>query len=423
MSGAAVVPAPSAPPALRVEGLAKKYCRSFRRGVAYWGLDLLRGVAGRPMPGHLRPDEFWALSDVSFEVQPGECLGLVGANGAGKSTLLKVLTGILEPTQGRVEVRGRVGALIELGAGFHPDLTGRENIYINGAILGLTRKEIDARFGDIVEFAGVGEFLDTPVRFYSSGMYVRLGFAVAAHTRPDVLLIDEVLAVGDVPFQNRCYERVRRFLDEGCAAVLVSHNPLAIRRFCRRALWLRQGQAARLGEAAEVLQEYELQDKRPGVIRHPADPVPWPGMEDGPVRVLSLALEDEHGAARELFRPGERLRVRLGYEVTAEQFKGVFWVDLIRQDGVRAMAFTSPRGEQAFVLPRGKGELVLETSPLHMIPGVFAVNTMVWDEAVHGYLYYRNGPRFSFVHPQLDERWGVVETPATWQVLAGRAGA
>jgi lipopolysaccharide transport system ATP-binding protein len=227
--------------AIVFDGVWKK----FRRGERHDSLrDLIpalgRRMFGRARRGQLQKEEFWALTDVSFEVHAGEALGIIGPNGAGKSTTLKLLTRILKPTRGTCAVRGRVGALIEVAAGFHPDLTGRENIALQGAIMGMRRREIAKKLDEIVEFAGVRDFVDTPVKRYSSGMNARLGFSIAAHLRPDALIIDEVLSVGDMAFQERCVERMVDFKRQGAAIVFVSHNLEAVRRLCDNALHLQQ---------------------------------------------------------------------------------------------------------------------------------------------------------------------------------------
>jgi ABC-type polysaccharide/polyol phosphate transport system ATPase subunit len=213
---------------------------------------LLRPTPSSPLAAH----EFWAIRDVSFEVGPGDVLGIIGHNGAGKSTALKLLSRILKPTAGRAEVRGRVGALIEVAAGFHPDLTGRENVFLQGAILGMTRADTAARFDEIVAFAELERFIDTPVKHYSSGMNARLGFAVVAHLEPEVLLVDEVLAVGDMAFQQKCYARMRRFRDEGVAMVFVSHNLTAIAQLCTTTVLLKAGRTAAVGRTSEVIAQY-----------------------------------------------------------------------------------------------------------------------------------------------------------------------
>jgi ABC-type polysaccharide/polyol phosphate transport system ATPase subunit len=217
---------------------------------------LVRRVTRGPKPDALSAREFWALKDVAFEVREGEALGIIGRNGAGKSTALKVLTRILKPTKGRALVVGRAGALIEVAAGFHPDLTGRENIFLQGAIMGMKRADIARRFDRIVDFAGVERFIDTQVKRYSSGMNARLGFSIAAHLNPDVLLIDEVLAVGDMAFQEKCQARMADFLSEGVAIVFVSHHLPSIARLCTRALLLDQGCPAKIGSPADVIAAY-----------------------------------------------------------------------------------------------------------------------------------------------------------------------
>ncbi len=240
--------------------------KKFRRGERHDSLrDLVPSLVRRAFGGgskgnNLEAEEFWALRDVSFEVRPGEALGIIGPNGAGKSTTLKLLTRILRPSQGHCEVRGRVGALIEVAAGFHPDLTGRENIYLQGSIMGMTRADITAKLDEIIAFAGVGEFVDTPVKRYSSGMNARLGFSIAAHCEPAVLLIDEVLSVGDMSFQRRCLERMQSFVRSGTATVFVSHDLQAIEKLCTSALYIR-GTVQASGPVDETLRAYLSADK------------------------------------------------------------------------------------------------------------------------------------------------------------------
>jgi lipopolysaccharide transport system ATP-binding protein len=229
---------------VRVEHVSKRYCKRLRRSLLYGLQDLGRELVGRPRPeaGALRRDEFWAVRDVSLELRRGECLGLIGHNGAGKTTLLKMLNGIVKPDEGRIEIEGRVGALIALQAGFNPVLTGRENIYVSGMVLGLTRREINAKLDEIIAFSELGDFIDAPVRSYSSGMQVRLGFSVAAQLEPDVLLIDEVLAVGDAGFRFKCLNRIAELLRRA-AVIFVSHSVSQVAKVCNRAMVLDHGRA------------------------------------------------------------------------------------------------------------------------------------------------------------------------------------
>jgi lipopolysaccharide transport system ATP-binding protein len=250
-----------APPAIRARGLGKRYRFGAGRHNTLRDLIAARfGWWGRTgaAPGQNEPEArwFWALRDVSFEVPPGKVLGVVGGNGAGKSTLLKILSRITEPTEGEVAIRGRVGALLEVGTGFHSELSGRENVYLSGAILGLRRAEIRSRFDAIVEFAEVGRFLDMPVKHYSSGMRMRLAFAVAAHLDPEVLLVDEVIAVGDAAFQRKCLGTMSRVASEGRTVLFVSHNMAAVQSLCDSAIWLREGRIVEAGPPGSVVATY-----------------------------------------------------------------------------------------------------------------------------------------------------------------------
>jgi len=236
---------------IRVEGLSKLFPRFHADKPMTLQEVFQRGLR------RMRPtDFFWALEDVSFVVEPGRMVGVVGLNGAGKSTLLRLVAGVGRPDRGRVELRGRVGAILDLGVGFHPELTGRENVYVSGVTSGLTRAEVEERFDEIVAFAELADFLDNPLRTYSSGMQLRLAFAVASHIEPEVLLVDEVLAVGDLRFQEKCFERLARFKSQGCTGLLVTHAPEHVQRLCDEALWLHEGRLAAHGPADEVVKRY-----------------------------------------------------------------------------------------------------------------------------------------------------------------------
>jgi lipopolysaccharide transport system ATP-binding protein len=243
--------------AIRADGLGKQYRLGVREPYGTLRDSLVRFVKA-PLKSLIDRDElFWALKDVSFELKPGETLGIVGRNGSGKSTLLKILSRITEPTSGSASVRGRVGSLLEVGTGFHPELTGRENVFVNGAILGMRRREIAARFDEIVAFADVDRFIDTPVKHYSSGMQMRLAFAVAAHLEPNILLVDEVLAVGDLAFQKKCLGKMGDVSREGRTILFVSHQMTQLRRLCNRSLWLDNGRVVEDGRTADVINRYE----------------------------------------------------------------------------------------------------------------------------------------------------------------------
>jgi lipopolysaccharide transport system ATP-binding protein len=254
----------------------------------------------------VRREDFWALRDVSFELPEGEVLGVIGANGAGKSTLLKILARITDPTEGQAEIRGRVGSLLEVGTGFHPDLPGRDNVFLNGAILGMRRSEIRRKFDDIVEFAGVSQFIDVPVKWYSSGMYVRLAFAVAAHLEPEILFVDEVLSVGDLAFQQKCLGRMDELAHGGRTVLFVSHNLAAVSAICTQAIYLEQGRVVSQGGVREVIDKYVDHVKAPArtSVRDRAD-----RQGDGRIRVTDIVVGSGHSVAT-----GEDVDIEVHYE-------------------------------------------------------------------------------------------------------------
>lgn len=242
---------------VKVENLSKKFTKSLRRSLAYGTMDIARSMVNiAPDTTKLRPGEFWVLDDINFELKRGEALGLIGMNGSGKSTLLRILTGIFPPDKGSITIRGRIGALISVGAGFHPNMSGRENIYLNGTILGMSRKEIDEKFDSIVDFADIGDFIQAPVATYSSGMNVRLGFAIAIHSVPELLLIDEILAVGDMRFQQKCMAKIGEIMKRGTSIILVSHQMANIQKICTKALLIHKSKQIAYGETPQVIQEY-----------------------------------------------------------------------------------------------------------------------------------------------------------------------
>lgn len=242
---------------LKVENVSKKFCRNLKRSMFYGIKDLAKGMVGvEPDTTTLRKDEFWALKDINFELREGEILGIIGVNGSGKSTLLRVLTGIFPPDKGRIWMDGTVGGIIALGAGMHPHMTGRENIYLNGTVLGMSKEEIDNKFDDIVEFSEIGEFLDAPFSTYSSGMKVRLGFAVAVHCEPEILLIDEVLAVGDLSFRNKSMNKMMSYVSEAKSLIYISHNVEQIRNMCSKVLVLHEGDLVFSGNTDKAINYY-----------------------------------------------------------------------------------------------------------------------------------------------------------------------
>jgi len=242
---------------IKVEGLHKKFCQSLKRSLLYGTIDAAKSMFGLAIENiDLRKKEFWALKDINFELKRGETLGLIGQNGSGKTTLLRLINGIFPPDIGKITIKGRVGALIAVGAGFHPHMTGRENIWLNGTILGMTKSELKQKFDEIIDFAEIGEFIDAPVATYSSGMIVRLGFAIAIHCEPEILLIDEILAVGDINFQKKCFEKMNEIQKNGTSILFVSHSVSNHERICKNGILMKNGQQIFYGTIREVIKEY-----------------------------------------------------------------------------------------------------------------------------------------------------------------------
>lgn len=308
--------------AIRVENLGKQYrigsapekYRTLREGivnVATWPIQRIR--RGLAPSGAEQADTIWALRDISFTVEQGSVLGVIGRNGAGKSTLLKVLSRVTEPTEGEVEIRGRVGSLLEVGTGFHPELTGRENIYLNGAILGMKRVEIDRKYDEIVDFSGVEQFIDTPVKRYSSGMYLRLAFAVAAHLEPEILVVDEVLAVGDAEFQRKCIGKMSDVAQEGRTVLFVSHDMSAILRLTEEAIVLEGGQVVYRAPTVEAVDYYMTSGfSEAGERKWTVEEVP---AEAAPFRPIALRVRDAKQNNVEVVRSTEAIHLEVEYEL------------------------------------------------------------------------------------------------------------
>ncbi|RLC86388.1 MAG: ABC transporter ATP-binding protein [Chloroflexi bacterium] len=395
--------------AIRFENVSKKFNLHHERKRSFQELAL--GLFRRDNGSR---EEFWALRDVDFNVEQGETVGLIGPNGAGKSTALKLVSRIIEPTSGRIKVNGRVGALLELGAGFHPDLTGRENIYLNGSILGLGRAEIERKLDDIIAFAELERFIDVPVKHYSSGMYVRLGFSVAVHTDPEVLLVDEVLAVGDAAFQRKCLERIDRMRSEGVTVLFVSHNAETVRTICSRAVWLDDGQLLADGSAESVVARYLTHswDSEEGKLK-PRDENDrrWGG---GEVRIMSVRLLGGDGREKQQFKAGEPLTVEMRYRAEKRVERPVFGLAIHRSDGTH---ITGPNTQFAgYEIPQIKGEGVVQYT-VHSLPlleGSYSVSVAAhnWEDTktfdYHDRLYpFR-------VLPSEGEQYGIVTLNGEW---------
>jgi lipopolysaccharide transport system ATP-binding protein len=359
-------------PAIIVENLSKSYRIShegralptLRESITDAVLSPWRRLSGRQ--GSRTEETFWALNDVSFEIGRGEIVGIIGRNGAGKSTLLKILSRITEPTRGEVRIRGRVSSLLEVGTGFHPELTGRENIYLNGSILGMKKSEIDRNFDEIVAFSEVERFLDTPVKYYSSGMYVRLAFAVAAHLEPQIMIVDEVLAVGDAAFQRKCLGKMQSVSATGGRTVLfVSHNLTSVRSLCSRAIWLKQGKVNRDGPVGSVVESYLSDILGEGRDSFDLEEIDRPPGQSPSLRLTRIAF---NGGAP--VRHGIPLQIDLDYEVLAGVEGVAFGIGFSSLEGGRIMTSDSDIPGERMTLEKGtRGRVRLTIPELQIQPG------------------------------------------------------
>jgi ABC-2 type transport system ATP-binding protein len=322
-------------------------------------------------------EEFWALRDVSLEIEPGATFGLIGENGCGKSTLLKCIANILRPDAGSIEARGKVSALIELGAGFHPELSGRDNVFLNGSLLGLSTKEIERRFDDIVGFSELDHFIDTPVKNYSSGMFMRLGFSIAINVDPEILLIDEILAVGDEAFQRRCLERIRQLRAEGCTIVLVSHALETMRVMCDHAALLSHGELVTVGSTGAVIDEYLGLGS--GRIAQPSETHARWG--SGEILVQDFEWLDLKGKPLERLRSGQGFRLRCSYVAHEPVVDPSFGISLKTVEGIVVTVPTTTDTGVATGTLLGEGHIDLVVDRLPLGPGVYSLSAFVHDEA------------------------------------------
>ena len=373
-------------------------------------LNALRGK------GNGAREEFWALRDVSFEVRRGETVGIIGPNGAGKSTVLKLIAGIIKPTSGTIEVNGRIGALLELGAGFHPDLTGRENIYLSGSILGLKRGEIRRRLDEIIAFAELERFIDVPVKHYSSGMYVRLAFSVAVHMDPEILLVDEVLAVGDAAFQRKCLERIDQMRRKGVTILLVSHDMDSVRRFCSRALWFEKGRLLTDDTTEAVVQRYiarswEKEGRR--LKRQVTDEQRWGTRR---LQITRVRLLNGDGREQSLFRTGEPLTVEISYRSSGKIEHPVFGLAIHRSDGVHVTGPNTHFAGLDIPFVEGEGIVTYTVPSLPLLEGLYYVSVSSHNrEDTEMFDYHDRAYPFRVVGGSIRERYGLVSLGGKWQ--------
>ena len=382
-----------------------KYFRLYHEKNQYLKSTLLRGRRARY-------DEFWALKGVDFEIPFGSTFGIIGSNGSGKSTLLKCLAGILSPDKGSVSCNGRMAALLELGAGFHPDLSGRENIYLNGAILGMTRSEIDRKLEEIIDFSGLEKFVDTPVKNYSSGMVVRLGFAVATNVDPEILIIDEVLAVGDESFQHRCHEKIESFRQEGRTIILVSHGLMQVAQLCSTVAWLEKGVIQEIGPSYEVIGKYAGQshDAAPKVEGEIGER--WGSHE---AEITRAEFVNADGVPVHVLKTGEPISLQIDYTAHMPIKEPVFGIRITHLHGTNVWGSNTKRmGFQPATL-NNSGTITLNIPELPILAGTYDLTIALTDQhETYEYDHWERRVRFDVVqYNSFDE--GLIQIEANWQ--------
>ena len=382
---------------VKVDGVSKKFCRTLKRSMYYGTVDALKNMIGlSARTGRLRKNEFWALDGVDFELKRGQSLGVIGKNGSGKTTLLRLINGILPPDKGRITVKGKLGGLIAVGAGFHPHMSGRENIYLNGSILGMKRTEIEKSFDAIVDFADIGDFLEAPVATYSSGMTVRLGFAIAAYSNPEIMLTDEVLAVGDLQFVLKCYRKITEYIRNGGSLILVSHNTKLIRNTCERVLWMDAGRIKELGPTQRVCDLYEnsmlkkdaLGEKNEKASIFNYDPL---------VSIPSVGFLDKRDKVRDDFKVGEPFKVRIHFDCRRKVNRPIFTVSIFDLENNQVVSNYTSLDGYSIDSVSGRGYIDFYIERLSLKAGQYKCtvtfaednnvsNVVVWHDKSHKFL-------------------------------------
>lgn len=391
--------------AVAFRGVSKKFVidkgksRSFQEVF----VNLFRPKAGA--------EQFWALRDVSFDVHAGKTVGIIGNNGSGKSTALKLISGILRPTAGTLQVNGRVSALLELGAGFHPDLSGRENVFLSGTILGMRQSEMKRRFDEIVAFSEMENFIEMPVKHYSSGMYMRLAFAVATSVEPDILLVDEVLAVGDSNFKKKCFDRIKSFQKDGRTIVFISHDLSSVTEISSSVIWLHKGVVRAHGAANQVVNDYLEWASVNG--RSALQEETITATSEQPVRITRVDLQGADGDSRIDFRTGEELVISISYVCADPTLTAGFGVTIARSDGTYCYATNTRTDGIPPVELKNEGEIKLSLKPLTLLAGTFFIHVAIFEPMRHGYYDFREHAAMFKVQSSRND-FGVAILPHKW---------
>jgi lipopolysaccharide transport system ATP-binding protein len=403
---------------ISVYQVSKKFCRNLKRSLMYGVQDIASDLLGGERQSQvLRPEEFWALHDVSFQLRQGQALGLVGANGAGKSTLLRLISGLIKPDTGSIKVQGQIAPLIALGAGFNPILTGRENIYANMSVLGLSTAKIEERFQSVVDFAEIGHAIDAPVQTYSSGMAARLGFACAIHIEPDILLVDEVLAVGDAKFRIKCYRQLAKLREQGTAFILVSHNSQTILNVCDSAIYLQSGQLITSGKTSDVMQKYEANlylqgsEQALGAIYLP----PKSQLESSGLEITAIFFRDQQGNLMQTPKSGVPAILCVVCEVyqQIEQVNLTVAISALSGESDRILYLSAAEDDHLLTVLSGQSELQLHLPYCGLAPGLYSAKIIVRE----GLYFFDKFEAFRFA-VAADSRMGncAFYQPRSWNV-------
>lgn len=400
--------------AIQCESVGKKFCKSLKRSMIYGISDIVCGALGRlPHAERLRPDEFWAIEQVDFLLKKGSSFGIIGPNGSGKTTLLKMLNGIFMPDRGRITIDGRIGALIQVGAGFHPMLSGRENIYINGSILGMTKKEIDQKFKSIVEFADMGDFLESPVKHYSSGMYVRLGFAIAVHSEPEILLIDEILAVGDKEFQIKCYQKMHDIRKSGTTIILVSHNEYVIREHTDQCLYLDHGKQRFIGPSEEAINLYVKEVyQRKSLKTKPRDVKNQDPYKRA--QIVTLRFFNHKGLVVDLIESGDPLTLQVELIVHEKLLRPIVGVNFYGNDQMIYSANSQYDHVDLPVFDKGRHIVRVQLPHCHLPTCDYLCSVVISEDTVSNLVDWHEF-KYKFVVARAPDMRGLLKFPAKWE--------
>jgi lipopolysaccharide transport system ATP-binding protein len=406
---------------IKVDGLYKKFTRSLKRSMAYGTADITRNMFGIKYDnGKLRKSEFWSLENVSFELKKGEALGIIGQNGSGKSTLLRLINGIYPPDKGSVSVRGKIGALIAVGAGFQPHMTGRENIYLNGTILGMSQKEIKEKFDKIIAFADIGDFMDAPVATYSSGMTIRLGFSIAIHSEPEILLADEILAVGDLGFALKCYRKIAEYREEGGSIILVSHGIQLIRNTCNQVLWLDKGKVIAYGDTQTICDDYENFILQKDKVTQEKDEDGSMGSiinTDPKVRISKVEFLDSNNQTQSEYKVGEPFNIRIHYRADRKVNKPIFTVSVANPENIQVISNYTNFDKFDIDSIMGEGYIDFKIGVLALKPSEYKCTfTLTENNDINNHLEWHDKAHSFVVSGNDYVSYGLINPFPTWEL-------